>query len=221
MKSDFERRAAQDAVDAVEERWRRRHDQDMRMTRRGRRMNLLVFGGLVLLVAGGLFAWQYSQGELSVGIFDVSQCSLVVRRLFGESTDFSSRTSYAALLQGVLVRPVRLLSDMPVEDNPSRAAVGTSFPVLSVSSGGDFSLYRMKADGKGGLSATLCSPFGNERDLTWEAFKSECKKPYLVCIGDVAYLCGSKNVRDADGIKVQVCAALGMPCVTQQEGGSR
>jgi len=212
MKSDFERRAAQEVVDAVEERWRRKHDYDLRMAHRGKRTNWLVFGGLALLVFGGLLAWQHSQGELSVGMFDGPQCSLAVRRLFGESPpDASSRTSYAALLRSVLARPVKLLSDMPAEDNPSRAAAGTAFPVLSISGDGDFALYRLESDGKGGLSATLCSPFGNGRDLTWEAFKSECKKPYLVGIGDVAYLCGSKNVKDADGIKARVCAALGMP----------
>lgn len=215
MKSDFERRAAQEAVDAVEKRWRRKHDHDLRMAHRGRLRNLLIFGSLALLAVGGGLAWQYSQGEPFVETVDFSRYSLVVRRLFGESHDTSARTSYAALLRNVLARPVELLSDMPAEDNPVRAVAGTSFPVLSISGDGDFALYRLQADGKGCFSATLCSPFGNERDLTWETFKSECKKPYLVCIGDVAYLCGSKNVKDAERIKAQVRAALGMPRVAQ------
>lgn len=216
MKSDFERTAARAAVDAVEARWQRKHKQELMLSRRKRLRSILALLFLCMLVGGGAIAYSISQDGLEDGL--VGPVKKFIANACGRYERVSKQSSgegramvdlYAARLRVVVDAPVSLLRELPSQSHPKRAAEGAAYRALALDGTGGFRLFALTADGKGGLGAALCSPFGADRKLEWEVFRKLCRKPYLIEVGGAAYLCGSSNLKDAEAIKNVVLRSAG------------
>jgi len=210
MKSDYERRAAEEAVDAVERRWQRADDMRRKMEKRQSALKLLkVLVTMVVVGIAGLISWRYFGEEC---FDDPSACGGMfrfLRELVEERAPGGVQDEFGACIERLLTKPLKLASELPAEAVPTKAPVGTSYAALGLSAHGGFDLYELKSDGKGHLSVGLRSPFTSaSQALTWAAFKEACGKVYLVECGDSVYVCGSQDLADGEKIKDAVRSIL-------------
>lgn len=211
MKSDFEKHAAQAAVDAVEARWRRNHENERRQFRRKKLGSLGAVFMLALIFGGGVLAWMWWNGSAPEGVMRLGDgIAARYRQITGAQPPAPPQPAdnpFVMSMRRLLSLPVALLADLPPQENPKKAPKGKTFSAVSLSPDKAPRFYRLTANGKGGLDAVECTLSG-ERAITWDTFTFKCRKPYLLQVGKCAYLCGSKDVADAQRRKSRVLSGL-------------
>lgn len=204
MASEFERNAQQEAVAAVERRWKRQHDAERRQRMRRRLGNLLA---IVILLAGlagiGCFAVRYFEMNIPFAVdFDVRDFFASWGGGRGTSkAEIDRRGEYVRLLDSFKGRECVPWRDAPATIKPKTAAAGVRYLVLCEERG-DKRLYELVSDGRGSLVAVALSPLTEPIGIEMKDFKAAVNgKPYLILCNDVLYVVGCKNELTLQGLK--------------------
>lgn len=195
--SNFEQNAQHAAVEAVERRWKQRHDAEMRLLRKKRINNCMAI--LVLLsglCGGGYFAVQQYGEEIRDLIgFDIRD---IVKMLpiggLGSGADGECRESYVALIESFQDKECVLWRDAPNSVKPKSAQMGTRYLAL-VGDRGAVRLFDLAVNERGVLSGKELSPVGSPVDVNMTKFNEVvAHKTYYILCKDIVYVCGSKDL---------------------------
>lgn len=195
--SKFEQSAQHAAVEAVERRWKQRHDAEMRLRRKRRLNNCLAI--LVLL-----------SGLCGIGWFAVRQYGDEIRRLtgfdvrdvakmlpiggLGSGADGESREAYVALIESFRGKECVLWRDAPNSVKPKSAQKGTRYLAL-VGDRGAVRLFDLAVNERGVLSGKELSPVGGPVEVDMAKFNEDvAHKTYFIQCNDIVYVCGSKDL---------------------------
>lgn len=194
MASEFERSAQQEAVAAVERRWKRQHDAERRQRMRKRMGNLLAIVVLLAGLAGiGCFVVRYFEINIPFAVnFDIRDFvagSGGVRET--SKVEIDRRGEYVRLLDLFKDRKCVKWRDAPTAIKPKTAVAGVRYLVLC-EEGGDKRLYELVSDGRGGMSAMALSPLTEPIRIGMKDFKAAVKgKSYFILCNDVMYAVGN------------------------------
>ena len=195
--SKFEQSAQHAAVEAVERRWKQRHDAEMRLRRKKRLNNCLAI--LVLLsglCGGGYFVvQQYGDEVRSLTGFDVRDVAkmLPIGGL-GSGADGGNRESYVALIESFRDKKCVLWRDAPNLVKPKSAQKGTRYLAL-VGDRGAMRLFDLAVNERGVLSGKELSPVGVPVEVNMTKFNEVvARKTYFIQCNDIVYVCGCKDL---------------------------
>ena len=197
-KSDFEKSAQQAAVEAVENRWRRKNDAERRQRLRKRFANLFA---IVVLLAGltgaGLFAVRYFEIDIpiptDIGVRDFVDGLGGGREASKQEVD--RRSEYVRLLDSFKGRECLQWRDAPESIKPKTAIAGVRYLVLCEERG-DKRLYELVSDGRGSMTVKVLSPLTEPIGIEMKDFKVAVSgKPYFILCNDVLYVVGAKTSR--------------------------
>jgi len=203
MKSEFEKRAAQAAVDAVERRWEHNQRVAQKIRRRKRFANLMA---LVVLVSGGVALWAYfTEREIP----RLESFSKFFRRDDSEVIDPAIQRSYTTALERLLSGSVKYASQMPAAVRPKNAKPGTKYDVLTGGRAGPVGLYELLRDAEGKLVISRLVSDRPPQRVTGADFRAACGgRPYLVAVDGAVYLYGSKDLSDVARLRSLVRAPI-------------
>lgn len=204
MANEFERNARQEAVAAVERRWKRKHDAERRQRMRKQLGNLL---SIVVLLAGlvgaGCFAVRYFELNIPF-VVDLDVGDFVASLGRGRETskvEIDRRGEYVRLLDSFKGRTCVQWRDAPATIKPKTAAAGVRYLVLCEERG-DKRLYELASDGRGSMTAFALSPLAEPIRLEMKDFNVAVNgKPYFILCNDVLYVVGCKDESTLQGLK--------------------
>ena len=195
--SDFEQSAQHAAVEAVERRWKQRHDAEMRLLRKKRLNNCLA---ILVLLAGlcgvGCFAVQQYGDRIRDFIgFDIRNVAGMLSFGGSESAgDGESHEAYVALIESFRDKECVLWRDAPSSIKPKSAQKGVKYLAL-VGDRGAVRLFELTASGEGGFSGRELSPVGSPVDIGKTKFNKVVEhKTYFILCNDIVYICGCKEL---------------------------
>ena len=194
MASEFERSAQQEAVAAVERRWKLQHDAERRQRMRKQLGNLLAIVVLLVGLAGiGCFAIRYFEMDIPFAV-DFDMGDFVAGSGGGRETskaEIDRRGEYVRLLDSFKGRKCVKWRDAPARIKPKTAVAGVHYLVLCEERG-DKRLYELVSDGRGGMTVMALSPLTEPIRIEMKNFKEVVKgKPYFILCNDVMYAVGS------------------------------
>jgi len=211
MKSDFEKRAAREAVEAVERRYER--NQKAARQLRGRRR----FGRFVIcavLLAGVLGLGRYFAAS---GVLPSGSIRALAALFDSDGAVVGPHCQYGAALRHLLADEVRLSTEMPEALKIKNAKPGVRYFVLTPPADGWFGLYELTRDAPGQLTVRELSPIWDAKTVTAAALREACAgKPYLVSVQGQVYLFGSEDLAAAAQLRSQVRALLGTAAASRQ-----
>ncbi len=208
--SDFEKRAAQVAGEAVEKRWQRNHQIERRKRFRQKftswMATLILFG---LVIGAGLYFYRYGLNDVSDKSVMVSDlCRMVQSCLqhLGIIQDSPSNlANYDGVLRRLLDDPVRLSSEMPSELRPKKAPKGTVYQMLCKSRSNEFFVFQLTVGDRDDCLVQQLLPDGRMIDVSRAKFDRVRKSaPYLVSCSSGIYLYGSSWLKDARSLRETV-----------------
>ena len=195
--SDFEQSAQHAAVEAVERRWKQRHDAEMRLRWKKRMGNCLAILVLLSGLCGvGYFAVQHYGDEIRNLIgFDVRDVAKMLSLGgLGFSAGEECRESYVALIESFRDKECVLWRDAPSSVKPKSAQKGTRYLAL-VGDRGAARLFDLIANGSGGFFGRELSPVGRPVDIEMIKFNKVVEhKTYFILCNDIVYICGCKDI---------------------------
>lgn len=195
--SDFEQSAQHAAVEAVERRWKQRHDAEMRLIWK-KRLNtcLAVLVLLSGLCVGGYFAVQQYGDEIRNLIgFDVRDVAKILPvDGLGFGADGECRESYVALIESFQDKECVLWRDAPSSVKPKSAQKGTRYLAL-VGDRGAARLFDLAVNEGGVLSGKELSPVGRPVEVDMAKFnEAVAHKTYFIRCNGIVYVCGCKDL---------------------------
>ena len=203
MASEFERSAQQEAVAAVERRWRLQHDAERRQRMRKQLGNMLAVVVLLVGLGGvGCFAIRYFEMDIPFAVdFDVR--NLLTRLNEGRkvsAVEVERRDGYARLLASFKGTMCVLWRDAPKEIKPRTAVAGVRYLVLCGDKN-DKCLYELFSDGRGSMSAMALSPLTAPIGVDIGEFrKAVTGRPFLLCVMMLSTLPGAKTKKPGKDI---------------------
>lgn len=207
MQSNFEQRAANERVDAVERRWARQDEIRRRNERRAtlRRWTMYAVLALAALaVAGG--AWIWTGHKLSYGILDDALEDLFRRRSLN-TAERARIDDFSASLKQFDVPELRLWKEASKRIRPRNAASGLVYRMLIAKKGGGSGLYEMVADGRGGLSVEEITPLGIPQKVTLAEFnRRKAGEVYLILCEGKVYVAGADDVESGRRLYLKIAS---------------
>lgn len=189
--SEFERHAAYETVQAVEQRWKRAHDAERRQ-RKNKALNNLF--AILVLLAGligiAYFAIRHYGMEIpAMDGFDIKELAALVGA--GQKTskaETDRRDAYVKLLGFFSGKACVPWSNAPAEIKPKTAVAGVRYLVLCGTKS-DSRLYAMASDGRGSMSVKSLSPVSKPIEVDMKDFRANVNgKPYFILCNDVVYV---------------------------------
>ena len=195
--SDFEQSAQQASVEAVERRWKQRHDAEIRLLWKKRLNNFLAILVLMSGLCGvGYFAVQQYGDEIRNLIgFDLRDVAkmLPIGGL-GSGVGGECRETYVALIESFRDKECVLWRDAPSSVKLKSAQKGARYLAL-VGDRGAARLFDLIANGSGGFTGRELSPVGSPVDIEMFKFDKIVEhKTYFILCNDIVYICGCKDL---------------------------
>ena len=195
MQSSFEGRAANERVDAVEQRWLRQDENRRRAEcraalRRYATYATMVLVGLVIVVG----VWIGTEHKFPRRTLDET-----LERCFrSNGLSHSERVrldDFSASIRQFDVPEYLRWKDAPRTMRPKNAPSGFKYRMLVEKKGGACGLYEMTADGKGHLSVVEQTPFGVEKKSSLAEFnRAKSGAVYLLSCEGKVYVAGTDDV---------------------------
>ena len=207
MQSSFERRAANERVDAVEQRWLRQDENRRRAERRTTLRRYATYATIALVgltIAVG--AWIGTGHKVLYGILDETLGGFFRSRGLSRSERVRLDDFSVAIRQFDVSEYLRW-KDAPRTMRPKNAPSGFKYRMLVEKKGGACGLYEMTADGKGHLSVVEQTPFGVEKESSLAEFnRSKVGAVYLISCEGKVYVAGADDPKAGRALLRRICA---------------
>lgn len=206
MQSSFERCAANERVDAVEQRWLR---QDENRRRAERRVTLRRHSAYAMIVLGGLVlaagVWIGTGHKFPCGALDEA-----LERCFrSNGLSHSERVrldDFSSAIREFDVSEHLRWKDAPRTIRPKNAPSGFKYRMLVEKRGGACGLYEMVSDGKGRLSVVEQTPFGVVKKSSLAEFnRSKAGTAYLISCKGKVYVAGADDPESGRALLRRIC----------------
>lgn len=195
--NNFEQSAKHAAVEAVERRWKQRHDAEMQALRKKRLNNCMAIFVLLSGLCGiGYYAVQRYGDEIRNLIgFDIRG---IVKMLpvcgFGAGADGEYRESYVTMVESFLDKECVLWCDAPKSVKPKFAQKGVKYLAI-VADRGAVRLFDLSASGNGTFSGKELSPVVGPVDVDIAMFNGAvAHKTYFILCNEIVYVCGCRDL---------------------------
>ena len=195
--SDSEQNAKHAAVEAVERRWKQRHDAEKQALRRKRLNNCMAIFALLSGLCGiGYYAVQRYGDEIHnlVGfdIRDIAKLLLVGGLVSGK--DGECRDTYVSLIESFRDKECALWRDAPSAVKPKSAQKGVKYLAI-VGDRGAVRLFDLSASGTGTFFGKELSPMWSPVEVDIAKFKEAvAHKTYFILCNEIVYVCGCKDL---------------------------
>lgn len=195
--SDFEQSAQHAAVEAVERRWKQRHDAEMQALRKKRLNNSMAIFVLLSGLCGiGYYAVQRYGDEIHNLIgFDIRDIAKMLPVCgLGSDADGKYRESYVAMVESFRDKECVLWRDAPSSVKPKFAPKGVKYLAI-VADRGALRLFDLMASGNGTFSGKELSPVGSPIEVDIAKFnEAVAHKPHFILCNEIVYVCGCKDL---------------------------
>lgn len=190
MPSEYEMSVKRAAVDAVEKRWQARENAQAKAKRYHSAKSLAAVAAViiiaVLVVRFAMPRFGYEIGGLGK-VFDFLRLS----ENAADEGKVKYYKKYAEVISLFKSGKASVWRDAPESIRPKTAIAGTLYYALVLSADGNYDVYEMTANGSGGVSVLLLSPFFEPKVITTSEFGEARKgKRYFIEHAGVVYACG-------------------------------
>lgn len=190
MPNEYEMSAKRAAVEAVEKRWQAREEAQAKAKRRHSFANVAIVAAVVIVAA---LAVQFVLPRFGYEIADLSN-AIDFLHMSDEAADEGMPKEckkYADVVSLFKGGKAAVWRDAPETIRPKTAIAGTMYHALVLSADGNYDIYEMTANGSGGVSIWLMSPFFEPKVVTTAEFRNARQgKRYFIEHAGVVYACG-------------------------------
>ena len=201
MSSDYEMSAKRAAVEAVEKRWQAREEAQAKAKRQRSFTSVAAVAAIVIIAA---LVVQFVMPRFGYEIADLSNVIDFLRMSDNAADEGMAKDcqKYAEVVSLFKSGKAAVWRDAPESIRPKTAIAGTMYHALVLSADGNYDIYEMTANGSGGVSIWLMSPFFEPKVVTTAEFRNARHgKRYFIEHAGVVYACGGLSELAVEDIR--------------------